>query len=111
MSFGKNAGEVAYAGFVAGASGTASLAGHPFNVLGVSLVSVGLFAVTLTDPVDPTDEAITANSPTVGALINPNNGGANTDSVKFFTASVSASANTLISASGFYFVGVRTNVP
>jgi hypothetical protein len=109
MEYGKLQGEIVAAGWVAGASGTASLVGHAFNTKGVSLVSVGLFAVTLNDPVDPTDCANTATTTSAGDTVSANESGADTDSVKFFA--VTDALGTLSSASGFYYNITRTNVP
>src|SRR5262245_22161856 len=99
MEYGKLQGEIAAAGKVAGASGTASLVGHPFNTVGVSQISLGLFAVTLKDGVDPDDCAVLA-SPTANNTVAVGGNLNDTDTVKIFA--VETDAGTLI-ANGFHY--------
>lgn len=106
--YGKYQGENVAGGFLVGATGAASLAGHPFNVLGVSFVSQGLFAVTLVDGVDPLDSASFATAVNAGQQATSNEGGADTDTVKRYA--LTSAAGTLVNG-GLYFKVMRNNVP
>lgn len=108
MEYGKLQGEIVAAGHISGTTGAASLVGTPFNVRGVSNVSLGLYAVTLGDGVDQLNCANLATCDSTPATVTANNSGLDTDTVKLFT--VVDAAGALTAGSGFYFQIVRTNV-
>ena len=74
---------------------------------GVSQISVGVYAVTLGDGVDQLNCANIATGDSTPATVTANNSGVDTDTVKQFTVVDAAGA---VSATGFYFAIIRTNV-
>ena len=105
--YGNKQGETVACGFVVAATGTASLAGHPFNTVGASRISLGLFAVTILQPVDPTDQASLATAVSAGDTVSSNESNADTDTVKRYV--VTAAGGSLIDH-GFYYHIDRTFV-
>lgn len=107
MEYGKLQGEIVAAGRVAGLSAVASLIGTNFNVAGVSVVSPGLFAVTLGDGVDQFACAITASGNSSPSVVGVNESGLDTDTVKRFIVTNGG----VLQTSGFHFIVVRTTIP